>query len=87
MEEQYGVCKVQIHEAAKVTCCAPLGLRARPATFAVMVAPEGVLCAHSDPQAKRLIPCQRYGRADAPLPFALRLIRGLSGPFETLSRA
>jgi hypothetical protein len=76
MGEQHGVCEVQTHGAAKVSCCAPLGLRARPATFAVMVAPEGVLCAHSDPQAKRWIPCQRYGRANAPLPFDLRLIRG-----------
>jgi hypothetical protein len=85
--EWYGVRKIQAHGAAKVTCCAPLGLRARPATFAMMVAPEGVLYAQKHPQAEKLIPCQRYGRANAPLPFDLRLIRGLSRPSETSSTA
>jgi hypothetical protein len=49
-----------------------VGLRSRTATFAVIVALEGTSCAHSNPQAKELIPCQRSGRADAPLPFDLR---------------
>jgi hypothetical protein len=50
-----------------------------------MVAPEGMPCTQNYPQPKKLIPCQRYGRANAPLPFDLRPIRGLSGHSEIRS--
>jgi hypothetical protein len=59
MGEQYDVRESQTHEPAKVTCFAPLGLRDRPATFAVMVMDKGVSYAHSDPQPQELIPCHR----------------------------
>jgi hypothetical protein len=55
MDEQYGVRRVQTHEAAKVMCCAPLGLRARPATFAVMYVYKGMPCAQNHPQPKSFV--------------------------------